>query len=328
MTNEGESTITIIAAIVANILIGIVKFIASGISGSAAMASEGIHSIVDSGNGLLILLGIKRSNKKADRDHPFGHGKELYFWTLVVSILIFSVGGGISISHGYDALMEARNGTHVLGDPTISYIIFFVAMVIEGTSLFIAVKHFNRARKEVGMKPMEYIHECKDPSLYTVVLEDLAAEVGLVIALLGTFLGHALGNPYFDGTASVLIGVVLIAVAAILMRESMGLLVGEGMTSKEVRRVEDIVKADPSVAECGRVLTNYFGPYSLLISIDVTFKTTCDLCGVMDSIDRIELAIKEEFPQTTRIFVEAESLSCVRGQRDQIEEMLGDRENN
>lgn len=321
MTNEGESKLTIISAIIANILIGIVKFIAAGITGSSAMVSEGIHSFVDSGNGLLVLLGIKRSNKKSDRDHPFGYGKELYFWTLVVSILIFSVGGGLAISQGYEALVEAANGTHELGDPTLNYIILAVAMILEGSSLFIAIRHFNRSRKGTGMKTMEYIHESKDPSIYTVLLEDSAAEIGLIIALVATFLGHTLHNPFFDGAASVLIGVVLIVVAAIIMRESMGLLVGEGMTPREVRRVGEIVNADPDVSECGLVLTNYFGPYSLLVSIDVTFKETCDLCGVIDAIDRIEIMIKKEFPQTTRIIVEAESLACVMSQRKQIESM-------
>jgi cation diffusion facilitator family transporter len=325
--HEGESKITIIAAIVANILIGIVKFIAAGITGSAAMVSEGIHSIVDSGNGLLVLLGMKRSSKKADIDHPFGYGKELYFWTLVVAILIFSVGGGLAISHGYEALVEAKNGTHILGDPLISYAVLIVAMIVEGASLIIAIRHFNRSRKGTGMTVMEYIRESKDPTIYTVLLEDSAAEMGLVIAFMATYLGHVLHNPFFDGAASVMIGLVLIAVAAIIMRESMGLLVGEGMTSREVRRVENIVKADPDISECGMILTNYFGPYSLMMSIDVTFKEKRDLCEVIDAVDRIEMAIKEEFPQTTRIFIEAESLACVVRQRNAAESMLDEEEN-
>lgn len=324
--HQGESKITILAAIIANILIGIVKFIAASITGSAAMVSEGIHSIVDSGNGLLVLLGMKRSNKNADLDHPFGYGKELYFWTLVVSILIFSVGGGLAIAHGYEALVEAANGTHELGDPTINYIILIVAMIIEGASLIIAIRHFNRSRKGTGMTTMECIHESKDPSIYTVLLEDTAAEVGLIIALVATYLGHTLNNPFFDGAASVMIGIVLVIVAAIIMRESMGLLVGEGMTSREVRKVENIVRADPDISECGMILTNYFGPYSLMMSIDVTFKDKRDLCQIMDSIDRIETAIKKEFPQTTRIFIEAESLACVTGQRKVAENMFDEEE--
>lgn len=306
----------------ANLLIGAVKFIAAGISGSAAMVSEGIHSFVDCGNGLLVLFGIRRSERSADVDHPFGYGKELYFWTLVVSILVFSIGGGMAISHGYEALMKAHSGGYVMGDPTLNYAILLIAMVIEGGSLYIAAKQFNKLRREKNMGALEYIRESKDPSLYTVLLEDTAAEIGLIIALIGTFLGHMLGNPYIDGIASILIGVVLIAVAAVIMRESAGLLVGEGMSAKEVRIIVNIVKEDPSIAECGLVLTNYFGPHDLLVSIDATFKSSLDLCGLMEAIDRIEGKVKARFPQTSRVFIEAKSMACVKVQRTQAEELF------
>jgi uncharacterized membrane protein len=176
---KGSSKVSVIAAIAANVSIGIVKFIAAGITASAAMMSEGIHSLVDSGNGILVLYGMKKADKTADREHPFGYGKELYFWTLVVSILIFAIGGGMSISHGYEALMESAAGKHMFRDLTVNYVILVIAMAIEGASLAIAVKQFNAARRKKNMKAMEYIRESKDPSLFTVVLEDTAAEAGL-----------------------------------------------------------------------------------------------------------------------------------------------------
>lgn len=319
---KGSSKISVIAAIAANVLIGIVKFIAAGITASAAMMSEGIHSLVDSGNGILVLYGMKKADKTADREHPFGYGKELYFWTLVVSILIFAIGGGMSISHGYEALLESAAGKHVFRDLTVNYVVLVVAMVIEGASLAIAVKQFNAARREKNMKAMEYIRESKDPSLFTVVLEDTAAEAGLSIALIGMVLWQVTGISYFDGISSVMIGIILISVAAILMKESKGLLVGEGITAEGIRRIEQIVEEDPSVVKCGRVLTNYFGPYSLLVGIDATFADGCDICEVMEATARIEAAIKAEFPQTTRIFIEAESLACVIGQQKATDEML------
>ncbi|MFA7031874.1 MAG: cation diffusion facilitator family transporter [Candidatus Methanomethylophilaceae archaeon] len=323
---KGSSKISVIAAIVANLLIGIVKFVAAGMTASAAMMSEGIHSLVDSGNGILVLYGMKKADKKADREHPFGYGKELYFWTLVVSILIFAIGGGMSVSHGYEALVESAAGKHMFRDLTVNYVILVIAMAIEGSSLAIAVKQFNAARREKNMKPMEYIRESKDPSLFTVVLEDTAAEAGLSIALIGMVLWQVTGISYFDGISSVIIGMVLISVAAILMKESKGLLVGEGMTAGEVRRIESIVEEDPYVVECGRVLTNYFGPYSLLVGIDATFADGCGICEAMEAKSRIEAAIKAEFPQTTRIFIEAESLACVIGQQKAMEEMLSEEE--
>lgn len=313
------STIAVVAAIIGNILVGIVKFIAAGISGSSAMVSEGIHSIVDSGNGMLVMLGMKRASKKANPEHPFGYGKELYFWTLVVAVMIFALGGGFSIYEGITHLMDAGHSA-ALGDPTLNYIVILVAAAIEGTSLFIAVRSFNAARGGIG--PIRFIKEAKDPSLYTVVLEDSAAELGLVFAFLGVFLTHATGIPYFDGAASVLIGVLLCCVATVLLRETKGLLIGEGLKLSEINEIERIVEADKNVVECGRILTMFFGPSDLLVTIDATFKPECTRDDIASSIDSIERGIVARFPETGRIFIETESLRFTHEQaeqRDRIE---------
>ncbi|MBO7701812.1 MAG: cation diffusion facilitator family transporter, partial [Eggerthellaceae bacterium] len=222
----GESPKAVIAAVLANIAIGIVKFIAAFISGSSAMISEGIHSIVDSGNGLLILFGMKRAERKPDLAHPFGYSMELYFWTLVVAVMIFALGGGLSIYEGIERLIEITPDTK-LGDPTLNYIVIAISAIIEGLSLRVALREFNAARGKV--KPLRFIRDAKDPSLFTVVLEDSAALTGLLFAFLGTLLGHITGNPVFDGIASVLIGLLLAFVAVILLRETKGLLIGEGL---------------------------------------------------------------------------------------------------
>ena len=313
------STASVIAAIAANILVGIVKFIAAAISGSAAMVSEGIHSIVDSGNGLLVLLGLRKSKKKPTIEHPFGFGKELYFWTLVVSVSVFALGGGVSLMKGIQAVRDAAAGTVELGDPLMSYIVLIAAMIIEGTSLAVAVKQFNAARGEKS--PMQFIKDCKDPSLYTVLLEDSAAELGLVFALLGLFLGHLTGNPYLDGIASILIGLLLMCVAVVMLRESKGLLVGEGMTRAELVEARGIVEAEDAVAEAGRVLTMYFGPESMLMTVDAKFKPGLSGDEVLAAVDRIEAALSARFPQTTRIFIEAEDLAHVERQRKLQREM-------
>ena len=313
---HADGRVSVIAAIIGNILVGIVKFIAAAISGSAAMISEGIHSIVDSGNGILVLFGMNRSKKEPDYLHPFGYGKELYFWTLVVALLIFLLGGGISLYKGVNSCIEVYNGTHILGETTLNYIVLVAAMIIEGTSLFVAVKQFNQARGEVG--PLRFIRDTKDPSLYTVVLEDSAAELGLVVALLSTFLAQMTGNMYFDGVASIIIGLLLCFVAIILLRETKGLLVGEGMMHQSLDEIRDIVESDPRVVSCGRILTMYMGPQSLLIAIDATFKNTISAHDVLLAVDEIERKILQRWPQTTRVFIEAESMRQVVAQ--QIEE--------
>ena len=231
---HGESPKAVIAAVLANIAIGIVKFIAAGISGSSAMISEGIHSIVDSGNGLLILYGMKRAQRKPDLAHPFGYSQELYFWTLVVAVMIFALGGGFSMYEGISRILSITPET-TLGDPTLNYIIIAISAAIEAASLSVALREFNAARGDVA--PMRFIREAKDPSLFTVVLEDSAAEIGLLLAFLGTLLGHLTGNPYFDGIASMLIGVLLACVAVILLRETKGLIIGEGFSASELRKV-------------------------------------------------------------------------------------------
>ena len=310
-TEGGESTIAVIAAIAGNILVGIVKFIAAALSGSQAMVSEGIHSIVDSGNGILVLFGLHQSKKESDEDHPFGHGKELYFWTLVVAVLIFAVGGGVSLAEGVSYLRNITPETQ-LGDPTLSLVVILAAMVIEGVTLSIAIKQFNLARGDMG--PIKFIRYSKDPSLYTVVLEDTAAETGLTLALLGVGLGHIFQNPYLDGIASVLIALLLMVVAVILLTETKKLLVGEGLNKPETREVIELVESNPYVVDCGRVLSMYLGPHQLLITIDANFDLESDAVDILRAVDDIEARIYERFPDATRVFIEAEGIRQVYAQ--------------
>ena len=302
---KGESPKAVIAAVLANIAIGVVKFIAAALSGSSAMLSEGVHSIVDSGNGLLIIFGMKRASRKPDLAHPFGYSQELYFWTLVVAVMIFALGGGVSIYEGISRIHEIGPDT-VMGDPTLNYIIIGISAVIEAASLTIALREFNAARG--ATKPLRFIKEAKDPSLFTVVLEDSAALAGLVLAFLGTFLGHVTGNPYFDGIASMLIGVLLAGVAIVLLRETKGLLIGEGLSAEELKQVKQIMEADPRVEKCGRVLSLYLGPHDLLITADATFVDGMSRDDIDAAVNSMERDIVRAFPQTTRIFIEPEDL--------------------
>ena len=208
----------------------------------------------------------------------------------------------------------------VLGDPTLNYIIIAISAVIEGVSLMVGLREFNAARGD--MKPLQFIKEAKDPSLFTVVLEDTAAETGLVLAFLGTLLGHITGNAYFDGIASVLIGVLLACVAIILLRETKGLLIGEGLNGEELKRLARIVEANPNVAKCGRILSLYLGPHDLLVTLDVTFEDTVDRTSIDHTIDSIERAIVAAFPQTTRIFIEPENLITTQADAKRAVKMI------
>src|SRR5919109_2383527 len=222
---------TIFAAIGANIAIAATKFVAAAFTGSSAMLSEAIHSLVDSGNGLLLLLGIRMSQKPADLSHPFGYGKELYFWTLIVAIMIFAVGGGMSM---YEGITHLTHPTP-LHSPLWNYIVLGLAIVFEGYSWSVAVKEFRAAWQ--GQEVWRAIHTSKDPTLFTVLFEDSAALLGLLVALAGVYLGHQLENPYLDGIASVVIGIILAVVAVLLAFERKGVFVGERADTEAVASI-------------------------------------------------------------------------------------------
>jgi cation diffusion facilitator family transporter len=303
MAGKGESKVAVIAAIAGNLLVAIIKFVAAGITGSSAMVAEGIHSLVDTGNGGLVLLGMKRAAAPADAGHPFGHGKALYFWTLIVAISIFGIGGGMSVYEGISALQHPSP----LENPLPNYIVLAVAFLIEGWAFLTAMREFNKARGQ--MPALEFVRTSKDPSLFTVVFEDLAAMLGLIVAFLGILLGHLFNNPLFDGGASVVIGLILMSVAALLARESKGLLVGEGVEPKMLEEMRAMVAAAEAVERVGDIRTLYLGPNDLLVNLNVAFRAQVAGEGVHDAITRIEAALKGSYPEVRRVYVEVESLA-------------------
>lgn len=303
MAGKGHSKVAVIAAVIANLAISIIKFVAAALTGSSAMIAEGIHSLVDTGNGGLVLLGMRRSTAPADDEHPFGHGKELYFWTLIVAISIFGIGGGMSL---YEGVTHLLHPVHV-ENPWPNYIVLGISAVVEGFSFFVALREFKVARGTRGS--MAYIRSSKDPSLFTVVIEDSAAVLGLVLAFLGVLLGQITGSPYFDGAASVLIGLLLMSVAWLLASESKGLLVGEGVEPDVMERMRALVVSDAGVESVGSIRTMYLGPHDLLLNLDVVFVDGLDPAGIRSAIDRLEPALKTQFPEISRIYIE---MSTVR----------------
>lgn len=294
---------SIYAAIVGNFLIAVTKFAAAAVSGSSAMLSEGVHSLVDTGNGGLLLLGLRRSRREPDASHPYGYGKEVYFWTLVVAMLIFAGGGGVSV---YEGIRHLRHPAE-LGDPTMSYIVLALAVVFEGVAWTVAFREFGRMKG--GMGWWEAIRKEKDPTAFAVLLEDSAALIGLFIAAGGIWLGHRFEEPLFDGAASVLIGVVLAGVAAILAWEARGLLVGESADPETVERIRKIAREDGAVEEVVRALTMYVGPGQVILNLDLNFRRDLSSDGVARAVDRIEKRIREELPPVRWIFIEAEALT-------------------
>src|ERR1051325_6224298 len=226
-----ESTKVIYAAIAANLAIAATKFTAAAVTGSSAMISEGIHSLVDTGNGGLMLLGVRRSRKPADVEHPFGYGQELYFWTLIVAIVIFAVGGGVSAYEGILHILHPKP----FENPLWNYVVLAIAACFEGYSFSVAYREFQKDRGELSM--WQSISSSKDPTTYTVLFEDTAALTGLLMAFIGIFLADVLGNPYFDGAASICIGLILAAVAVVLAYETKSLLVGEAVDPETLKEI-------------------------------------------------------------------------------------------
>ena len=305
-----KNNVTVVVAVIAGVVTALVKFIAASITGSSAMFSEGIHSLVDSINDSLLLVGNKMSQKDPDVKHPFGYGHEMYFYSLTVALVIFVLGGGFAIYEGIHNVME---GGHPIENPFINYIVLGIGIAVEGFSLSVAIRTVNKARGDMHI--MTYIRESKSPTNITVFLEDTAAVLGMVVALLGNIISTITGYYIIDAWASLIIGFIMAFIAIILLKETRSLVIGEGLTTDEVSDIIFIVESDPAVIKCGRVLSLYLGPEDLLINLDVTFREDLGEGGILVAVDRIEDEVMAEFPEANRIFIEVESLNQVYRQR-------------
>lgn len=291
----------IIAALIGNSLIAVTKFSAAFITGSSAMLSEGIHSLVDTGNQVLLLHGLKQAKKPADEKFPYGHGKEVYFWSFIVAILIFALGGGISIYEGVQHLQHPE----AITKPFINYIVLGLAMLFEGAAWMFAFREFTRAKGKWGY--LEAIQRGKDPSLFVVLFEDTAAMLGLIVAFVGVALTDITGILYFDGIASVIIGLILLGTAVWLAYETKGLLIGESANASVVRGIRNILQEYNQIEHINEVLTMHMGPDFVLTNISVDFRDNESASSVESVIAEIDKVIKTQFPQIKRIFIEAEA---------------------
>ena len=291
----------IYAALAGNLLIAITKFIAASMTGSAAMLSEGIHSFVDTGNQGLLLYGLWRSRKPADEHFPFGHGKEVYFWSFVVALMIFAVGAGVSIYEGVHRLINPQHMERVV----VNYIVLGLAIVFEGGSWLFAVKEFSKTKGRRGF--IEAVHLDKNPSVFVVLFEDSAAMVGLMVALVGIMLGQVTGDPRWDGIASIVIGFILGGTAAWLAWETKSLLVGESALPEVVRHIRQLAGECPEIEHVNEVLTLHMGPEFILANLSVDFRNSISAAEVERAIQRLDTRIKEAHPLVKRVFIEGES---------------------
>jgi cation diffusion facilitator family transporter len=267
------------------------------------MISEGIHSVVDSLNMLLLLLGNKQSQKAPDDKHPFGYGKEIYFWTLVVATSLFAIGGGMAIYEGITHIMDPEP----LEDPFWNYVVLITAVVFNGISWIIAFKEFSK--DHVGKNLWTAVHNSKDPGIFAILFEDTADILGLLVAFAGVYFGHLYNNPYIDGFASIVIGLILTATSLALAYECKHLLIGESADSILVESITRITKADPATEKVNMPLTMHMGPHDILLALAVNFKKELSSSDVATAIDRIEISLRKEHPEIKRIFIEAKSIA-------------------
>lgn len=292
----------IYAALIGNGLIAVCKFTAAAFTGSSAMLSEGVHSLVDTGNQVLMLHGLRKASRKADSKHPFGYGMELYFWAFVVAILIFALGSGISL---YEGIKHIRH-PEPISDPTWNYVVLGLSMLFEGWAWTVAYKEFQETKTEKSL--WRSIIRSKDPTIFTVLLEDTAAMLGLVAAFVGIFLAQMLGIPELDGAASVVIAIILGSVAIVLALECKALLIGESANDDVIDGIYAIVAEDPRIINVNELLTMHMGPRDILVNVSLDFADELQAADVEDAITSFEAQIKNEFQDVKRIFIEAQSV--------------------
>ncbi len=298
---SGSSKTIIIAALLGNGAIACTKFAASVYTGSSAMLSEAIHSLVDTGNQALLLYGLKKSERPADKTHPFGYGRELYFWAFVVALLIFSIGAGVSLYEGVHKVMHPE----LVTSPIVNYIVLGLAMIFEGVALYLATREFNRRR---GKTPIfTAVRQSKDPGLFTVLFEDAAAMMGLAIAFAGLLAAEYFNLPWMDGAASIGIGLLLAGVAVFLCFETKGLLIGEAVSDALAADLEALIMTSDAVNQINEMRTMHMGPQDVLLAVSLDVRDDMDTGSLEDAIYDLEQQIKAAHPEVKRLFIEIQS---------------------
>lgn len=293
-----KSKAFLLVSLIADILIALSKFIAAAITGSSSMLSEGIHSVIDAGSQLMLIWGVRSSRQKPDAERPFGYGRELYFWSFMVSLLMFVLGGCISFYQGFQ---HFRN-PEIEGHPGWNYSVLAIAFVFTGISLYSALKVFNKQRD--NMPFWEAINHSKDPSTFVTLLGDVGDVLGLIIAFAGILAGHILNRPYYDGIASMAIGAMMLMISMLLLRESKSLLMGETPSRRHMKKVVALIETDRDVIRVKKHRSIYLAPEEILLQLNTVFKTNLTTVQITDAIQRITKSIKKQYPRIKQIVIE------------------------
>jgi cation diffusion facilitator family transporter len=297
MSAEGHDNRTLLIAFGANLGIAVSKFIAAAMTGSSAMLTEGVHSVVDSSNQLLLIWGRRQSRKPADAKHPFGYGRELYFWSFVVAVLVFALGAGVSIYEGVIHILEPEPAV----SPLIAYAVLLFAFLLEGGSTFAAFKEFRAAKGKLGW--IEAVLKSKDPPSFIVLLENGAAMAGIVAAAIGVALSQITGNPFFDGAASVVIGIILGLTAWVLAVESKALLIGESADEELIESIRAAVSRQPGIVGIGHILTVHSSPDQITAVMSADFDDGITAAAVEKIIADVETEVAHLWPHVKRLYI-------------------------
>lgn len=312
MAAHGGSRIVIYASLAGNLLIAVTKFVAAAVTGSSAMLSEGVHSLVDTGNSVLLLYGLHRATRPPDAMHPLGHGRELYFWSFIVALLVFALGAGVSV---YEGIVHILAPEPIEG-PFVNYIVLGLSVVFEGASCLVALKEFRARKGKLGY--LEAVVASKDPSVITVLFENVAALLGLLIAFVGIFAAHHFAMPELDGAASIGIGLVLAATATFLARECKGLLLGEPAAPLVQRMILAVADQDEAVQRANGMLSVHIGPDEIVAGLSIEFEDHVTAPEIEACIERIEARLKDEVPQVVGLFVKPQTAGAWHRQRQSI----------
>jgi len=294
---SSQSSRVVNAALIGNVLVAVTKFVAAAITGSSAMTSEAVHSLVDTGNELLLLYGLRRASKPPDADHPFGHGRELYFWSFIVALGIFALGACASV---YEGVLHLQAPVRIR-NPAVNYVVLALALVFEGGSWWVAFKQFRAAKGEMGV--WEAVRKSKDPTTFTVLAEDTGAILGILIALVGTVAAEVLDRPVLDGVASVAIGVLLGLIAIVLARETKGLLIGEPARSELVSSICAMARAQPGIERSNGLFTVHIGPREVVAALSVDFTDTLTAGEVETIVAALEDRVRKAHPEVVSLLV-------------------------
>lgn len=301
MSETALSKRVVYAALAGNLLVAVTKFVASAVTGSSSMLSEAVHSLVDTGNEALLLYGYFRSSQRPDETHPLGYGRELYFWSFIVSLLLFAIGAGVSIYEGINHVIYP----HPITDTGVNFVVLGLSAIFEGASWWIALKRFGKMKGRRGY--WEAMRESKDPPSFMVLFEDTAALIGIAIAAAGNFAAHKWGVSAIDGVASILIGVVLAIAAAVLARENKALLIGERASDEVIRSIQALAISEPSIDGANNVFAVHLAPEQILVALSLEFSDTLCTPEIEAAVVHLEDEIRKKHPEVIAVFVKPQT---------------------